>query len=790
LKLDHGSAALKIEASDSFESAGFNIRASAIAFNVLSSGLYQDKIAAVIRELSTNAYDGHMLAELGVKDAAGNWVVRPIPNRTKLPFKIQLPSSWDPVFVVRDYGVGLDHDGIMKLYTTYFGSTKSDSNDFVGALGLGSKSPFSLASSFLVASFYNGIKRTYTAMIGEDGFPTIVKMGEEATKEDNGLEVRVTVDPTQIQMFRDRAQKIYSFFKVKPQIPSLTISSPEYSKQTAKWGIRGNRYQTMPTGVIMGQICYPITLSALEGKVKPHIYKLLQQYQGQIDFFCELGEVEFQASREALSYTQKTFDFFDEALESFYDEIKAAGIATLASAKTYIDKVLMLRKMDNLTRLVLEQEIKNGLLTYKGRPFNFNTNMITSNTKLTDLMVVTGDLTGKDPKDPPRARPKFRVMDSYGQGTQSDIWNRGVDFAQNTIEYGFPIPMYGDMPRIIWNDAGVALYRLRDYLYNTGRKKADRIYLVDKKHPEVAEFIKNTYELTEIEKTSSWAIQAVNVDQIKKITRLMSPSTNVGSISNAFERIDSAKDLEGVRYYVCTSGNAHTFEDPLDLTRTVDSSELNENLCALYKFGFLKNTEQLAVIAKTNLAAFKELMPDVKCASEMIKDRPWDKIPADQKKEISALVFRSKIKDNNRYRSGFQELIAEYTHFLDHVAAGRQFPQELRNWAGNEKREYVNLAQVVYDKLRRKEGETTSPNLVKWLESQYTGRLIDFQSDIDKTATIEERIKTVFPVFGLLKKLYYRNTSYRYYNFDNEVVEVLDNILINDMASIKAKLNI
>ena len=279
MKLDHGGAALKVESSHDFETATFNIKASPIAFQVLSSGLYQDKIAAVIRELSTNAWDGHRLRELGVKNPDGTWAVTPIKNQTKVPFKVVLPSQWDPVFTVRDYGVGLDHEGVMRLYTTYFGSTKSDSNDFTGALGLGSKSPFSMASSFLVLSYYNGTLRTYTAMIGEDGFPTIVLMDESPTKEVNGLEIRVTVNPNQIHMFRDRAAKIYSFFDVPPNVPGLTITKPTYTKRGEKWAIRDNSYMrtsTGPAGVIMGQICYPITLSALEGKVKPHIYQLLK----------------------------------------------------------------------------------------------------------------------------------------------------------------------------------------------------------------------------------------------------------------------------------------------------------------------------------------------------------------------------------------------------------------------------------------------------------------------------------------------------------------------------------
>ena len=49
-----------IEKSADFEESKFSIEASAKAFFILSDGLYSNKIKAVVRELSTNAYDSHV----------------------------------------------------------------------------------------------------------------------------------------------------------------------------------------------------------------------------------------------------------------------------------------------------------------------------------------------------------------------------------------------------------------------------------------------------------------------------------------------------------------------------------------------------------------------------------------------------------------------------------------------------------------------------------------------------------------------------------------------------------
>jgi HSP90 family molecular chaperone len=98
----------------------FTIAQTSKMFKILSDSLYSDKVMAVIRELSTNAYDAHV--------AAGN----------KNPFKVILPTQADPTFTVRDYGTGLSQKDMEELYTTYGASNKNDSNDFVGCLGLGS----------------------------------------------------------------------------------------------------------------------------------------------------------------------------------------------------------------------------------------------------------------------------------------------------------------------------------------------------------------------------------------------------------------------------------------------------------------------------------------------------------------------------------------------------------------------------------------------------------------------------------------------------------------------------
>ena len=155
----------------------FRIKNSAKAFAILSSGLYANKIRAIIRELSCNALDSHIAA--GKKEES---------------FDLHLPTSLEPYFAIRDYGTGLTHQQVVNIYTTYFESTKTNSNDFIGALGLGSKSPFSYTDNFTVTAIRDGMKGIYSAFINEHGVPSVARMADAETDEANGVEVKFAVD--------------------------------------------------------------------------------------------------------------------------------------------------------------------------------------------------------------------------------------------------------------------------------------------------------------------------------------------------------------------------------------------------------------------------------------------------------------------------------------------------------------------------------------------------------------------------------------------------------------------
>lgn len=278
--------------------SSFTIKATAKSFRILSDGLYANKVRAIIRELSCNAYDSHIAA--GKKDT---------------PFDVHLPNALEPFFSIRDYGTGLSHDQVTNIFTTFFESTKTDSNDYVGALGLGSKSPFSYTDNFTVTAIKDGRKGIYTAFINEQGVPSIALMMEEETTDPAGVEVRFAVeDRYDFDKFRSEAKYVYEYFKLRPVVSGnadFKFKDPTYKEENI---IPGVHYmgESRHSYAIMGNIKYPIEVPNAD-KTLGGLHGLLSC--GLVMEFA-IGELDFQASREGLSYIPETIAAIKTKLEA------------------------------------------------------------------------------------------------------------------------------------------------------------------------------------------------------------------------------------------------------------------------------------------------------------------------------------------------------------------------------------------------------------------------------------------------------------------------------------------
>ena len=331
----------------------FRIKASAKAFKILSDGLYSDKVKAIVRELGTNAADSHVMA-----------------GKASTPFLVHLPNRLEPHFSIRDYGVGLSEEQVETVYTTYFESDKTSSNDVTGCLGLGSKSPFSYTDSFTVVSYYDGKKLTYNAFINEYGIPSILKLAEEETSEANGVEVSFPVDDDDFYTFKEKAIAVYSYFTVKPEVMGQVVTFTEYKFDYVKdnWAMR---YGRNGASLLMGNVLYPINISQIKDSYK--FEKILRHVHVRIN--ANIGDVDITASREAMEYNAHTQDYIKTILEYVYDNYETTVLAQINTKETYWEACRMFQ--DNSLGVEWSKASWKGKKLATSFSFNFtNTKVI------------------------------------------------------------------------------------------------------------------------------------------------------------------------------------------------------------------------------------------------------------------------------------------------------------------------------------------------------------------------------------------------------------------------------
>lgn len=283
----------------------FTIAASPKAFKILSDGLYKDKILAVVRELSCNAWDSHI--------SAGN---------TDTSFDVVLPTVENKTFSIRDYGTGLSKELVESVYTTYFSSTKTNSNETTGALGLGSKAPFSLLNEFTIESFYNGTRYTFLAFIGSNGCPQISLLEESATRQPNGLKIILDFE-NQFSLslasdFLFAAKKIFSFFPIMPNnnadlTPLRTVFALSDTVSVFRPGAIGDAELYIKQGTVV----YPVTKEQ---------YKKVPQLCNGLSYLVDvpIGSVDITASREELSYVDVTHDTLSQVITNIRELVTTA----------------------------------------------------------------------------------------------------------------------------------------------------------------------------------------------------------------------------------------------------------------------------------------------------------------------------------------------------------------------------------------------------------------------------------------------------------------------------------
>jgi len=317
-----------------FETSDFAVGDIAFIVDMFADKVYSHKERAIIRELSCNAHDSHIIA-----------------GTTDIPFDVHLPTQLEPYFSIRDYGTGLSDNEIRTVFAGIGISTKRDSNEVIGCFGIGSLSPYSMTDSFTVKSYIDGMCRTYSCYRDEDRKPVVALLTELETDEANGLEVSLSVQG-KVHEFLQEAANVFRFWEgTIPNINDKSIMSAieetrdEYAFKGDDFGLTagwGSMY------ALMGNIAYKIPDELDEFSTK-----------GYLKF--DLGELSFDTARENLAMDDKTKQAIKAKFKLVKDKLATVAVQQIDALDTPFKQAVL---AERLRKGSLGKHVKANLEKY------------------------------------------------------------------------------------------------------------------------------------------------------------------------------------------------------------------------------------------------------------------------------------------------------------------------------------------------------------------------------------------------------------------------------------------
>jgi hypothetical protein len=302
--------------------------------------MYEDRLLAVLREYSTNAWDAHV--EAGVS----------------LPIEITLPQSLTPTLTIRDYGIGLSAEDIEQIYSQYGASTKRDTNAQTGMMGIGCKSGLTYGSQFTVSSVKDGERVIVLVSRDEEGGGSMDILDESLTTDANGTEVQISIRREDHDRCKELARTFFSYWG-EGQVEINGYPSKPFHEDNGALKITDNLYITDEYGedrVVMGNVSYPVKFDLGVSRNRYHT-------AFSVVAFVPIGSVKPAPSREALIDTKLTKDTLENVGRDFGASISGAIQREVDASATHADA---LRTIVRWAQYVPNSSKIATAYTYKG----------------------------------------------------------------------------------------------------------------------------------------------------------------------------------------------------------------------------------------------------------------------------------------------------------------------------------------------------------------------------------------------------------------------------------------
>lgn len=264
---------------------------------ILSTNLYSDPIGSLIREYSSNAWDANV--EAGKADK---------------PIEVGLVTASDKgtYWYVTDLGEGLSPEKIDNVYRKFGKSTKRNSNESIGMMGLGKFSGLSYSNEVYVTTRVDCVEYEYL-MHKSEGVPQIDLLCTKNTDLPSGTTIKIY-----IKNWSDRKKFIEGCQNQLAYFENVYFNVPEVDNNFTLIKAKTFTYSSLESRALrikIGPVSYPINA----GDLNSHTISY-DSFAGLALNF-NIGELAITPNRESLLFNKQTIENIENRLLEFKKEL-------------------------------------------------------------------------------------------------------------------------------------------------------------------------------------------------------------------------------------------------------------------------------------------------------------------------------------------------------------------------------------------------------------------------------------------------------------------------------------
>lgn len=296
---------------------------------------YKNPIGAIVREYVSNSFDAHAEADF-IKnndmssirteysiynDISDEEIVKlkkhlEVFDNDAVHVKIVKDSAgWN--WSTEDVGVGLSPSRVKDVFCSYLKSTKEDSDNVIGAFGIGSKSGLSYADIVYIQTRYNGIEYQYLLRKGEK-MPRLDKISECSTVERNGTQIKIYIKESRNRYdnleldddrFKEECSKQLAYFD-NVYFSGCGINNDYKILKGIHWIYNTETTPFDGMHMCLGKVAYPIDWDNLS----------YDKVAFPVALKFEIGELDIIQTREDVKYTPRTKKAIIDKIDAVKEE--------------------------------------------------------------------------------------------------------------------------------------------------------------------------------------------------------------------------------------------------------------------------------------------------------------------------------------------------------------------------------------------------------------------------------------------------------------------------------------